>query len=103
MKKALVYVEGKFAGELYEIEKEKHYRFDYVENYQGSPVSLTMPIQKRSYTYEKFPPFFEGVLPEGSRLESLLRQSKIDRNDLLSQLITVGKDLVGYVTVEPEL
>lgn len=33
-------------------------------------------------------------------LEGLLRQMKIDRNDLLTQLITVGGDMVGNVTVE---
>jgi hypothetical protein len=33
-------------------------------------------------------------------LEGLLRQSKLDRDDFMSQLITVGHDLVGNVTVE---
>ncbi len=32
--------------------------------------------------------------------KGLLRQAKIDRNDLMSQLIAVGADLVGNVTVE---
>ena len=33
-------------------------------------------------------------------LEGLLRRTKLDRSDLMSQLIAVGKDLVGNVTVE---
>ncbi len=33
-------------------------------------------------------------------LEALLRQAKIDKNDLMSQLIAVGGDMVGNVTVE---
>ena len=33
-------------------------------------------------------------------LEGLLRHAKIDRNDLFSQLIRVGHDMVGNVTVE---
>jgi serine/threonine-protein kinase HipA len=33
-------------------------------------------------------------------LDALLRQQKIDRNDLFGQLVTVGRDLVGAVTVE---
>jgi len=100
MRKANVFVDGVLAGELREIEKGKHYRFVYLENYNGSSVSLTMPKEQLIHDFDKFPPFFEGVLPEGFMLESLLKRSKIDRDDLLSQLIQVGGDLVGNVTVK---
>ncbi len=59
-----------------------------------------MPTSQRIYEYDRFPSFFEGVLPEGMMLEALLRQTKIDRHDLMGQLIAVGGDLVGNVTVE---
>lgn len=100
MKKAKVFVDGLYAGELQEIEKGRHYKFIYVENYIGKAVSLTMPIATRIYEYDRFPPFFEGVLPEGFMLKWLLRLAKIDRDDLMTQLIQVGGDLVGNVTVE---
>ncbi len=100
MKKAKVFVNGKLAGELQELERGKKYRFVYLENYKGSSVSLTMPLTHTIYEYDRFPPFFEGLLPEGMMLEGLLRNTKIDRDDLMSQLITVGGDLVGNVTVE---
>ena len=100
MKKAKVFVNGDPAGVLEEIERGKRYRFVYFENYKGSAVSLTMPTNKRIYEYDHFPSFFEGVLPEGMMLEALLRQTKIDRHDLMGQLVTVGADLVGNVTVE---
>lgn len=100
MKKAKVYVNGIPAGELQEIERGKRYSFIYLEEYKGPSVSLTMPLERSIYEYDKFPPFFEGLLPEGIMLEGLLRYKKIDRNDLLSQLIAVGGDLVGNVTVE---
>lgn len=99
-KKAKVFVNGTFAGELLEIERGKLYRFNYDEKYVGQSVSLEMPLSMRSFDYDRFPPFFEGVLPEGLMLEGLLKQAKIDRNDLMSQLIVVGGDLVGNVTVE---
>ena len=54
----------------------------------------------RIYKFDKFPPFFDGLLPEGIQLEGLLKIRKIDKNDLLSQLIAVGEDLVGAVTVK---
>lgn len=52
-----------------------------------------------SYVFTTFPLVFEGLLPEGPQLEALLRKHKIDRNDAFRQLITVGGDLVGSLTV----
>lgn len=98
---ARVYSFGDYAGELIEIEKGKKYAFRYDEKYGGPPVSLTMPVSKREYEYDRFPPFFEGLLPEGMQLEALIRQTKTDRDDFFSQLVIVGRDLVGSVTVEP--
>ncbi len=100
MKKANVFVNDILAGELQEIKRGESYRFVYLENYRGPSVSLEMPTSERLYTFDHFPPFFEGLLPEGMMLEGLLRQTKIDRNDLLSQIIAVGEDLVGNVTVK---
>ena len=100
MKKANVFVNGHPAGELQEIERGKLYRFIYLDTYQGPSVSLTMPMTKQVYEFTRFPPFFEGLLPEGIMLEGLLRQTKIDRDDFMSQIIVVGGDLVGNVTVE---
>jgi serine/threonine-protein kinase HipA len=48
--------------------------------------------------FDTFPPFFEGLLPEGMMLEGLLRRLKIDRNDFFAQLAATGEDLVGAVT-----
>lgn len=103
MKTAKVFFQEHQAGVLQEVEKGKLYRFEYLQNYQGAPVSLSMPISESVYEYETFPPFFDGLLPEGPQLEWLLKQSKLDRDDPMSQLITVGGDLVGAVTVKENL
>lgn len=100
MRKAKVFVNRIPAGYLEEISRGKKYRFTYLEDYSGQAVSLTMPIHQKIYHFDKFPPYFEGVLPEGIMLEGLLRRTKIDRDDLFSQLLVVGSDLVGNVTVE---
>lgn len=100
MRSAKVFVNGVLAGELQEVERGKKYRFIYLQGYKGQSVSLTMPTEQFTYEFDRFPPFFEGVLPEGVMLEGLLRYAKLDRDDLMGQLITVGKDLVGNVTVE---
>lgn len=99
MRKAEVFVGGNLAGYLEEKNKGTLYRFEYVQDYHGPPVSLAMPVTEKSFTFASFPPFFDGLLPEGIQLESLLRSRKIDKNDLFSQLLAVGRDMVGTVTV----
>jgi serine/threonine-protein kinase HipA len=99
MRKANILIHGIKAASLLELDKNL-YEVIYEETYQGQPISLTLPLKNRTFSFKGFPPFFEGLLPEGAMLESLLRTRKIDRDDLFSQLIAVGLDLVGSVTVE---
>jgi len=100
MRKAAIYMHGILTGYLEELDYQKHYRFSYQPDYKGAPVSLTLPLRTKSYDFENFPSFFEGMLPEGVQLEGLLRLAKLDRSDCFGQLVHVGKDLVGAVTVE---
>lgn len=100
MRKAKIYNHNALAGELHEVEINKKYKFHYFHEYNGDPISLTMPIDQQEFNYNSFPPFFEGLLPEGITLENLLHSAKIDSNDHFAQLIYVGEDLVGSVTVE---
>lgn len=99
MRSVSVNVDNTPAGVLTENKADGTYRFEYLEKYNGPPVSLTMPVRDREFLFQEFPPFFEGLLPEGIQLEGLLRIQKIDKNDLMAQLIAVGKDMVGAVTV----
>ena len=100
MRKVKVFVNNKEAGIFTELIPDKEYTFEYLEEYLGHPVSLTMPLHVRNFRFDRFPAFFEGLLPEGFQLEGLLNHSEIDRNDLFSQLIQVGNDMIGAVTVK---
>jgi serine/threonine-protein kinase HipA len=100
MRKAVVYAHGKRAGVLTEISPQE-YMFTYDDDYSGQAISLTMPVDQKKFSFNGFPPFFEGLLPEGIMLEGLLRISKIDKKDYFSQLMATGADLVGAVTVKP--
>lgn len=99
MRKAQVSVCGIKAGVL-EKHNQNHYRFIYETNYQGQPISLTMPTTQTVYEFDRFPSFFEGLLPEGILLEALLRKCKLNKNDYFGQLVQVGQDVVGAVTIE---
>lgn len=100
MRQAKVYVNNYEAGILTEYEAGRSYGFKYGEDYSGSSVSLTLPLNQKAYSFTVFPPFFDGLLPEGYQLEGLLKTGKIDRNDLFTQLMAVGEDMVGNVTVK---
>jgi serine/threonine-protein kinase HipA len=100
MRRARIFVRGTEAGILTELKQGKEYEIEYPDNYAGSEISLTMPTNVKVYKFDHFPPFFDGLLPEGIQLEGLLKIRKIDRNDLFSQLLAVGEDLIGVVTVK---
>lgn len=100
MRRAEVSMHGMLAGILEEIEARRKYRFTYIERYNGPSIALTMPVEGKEFVFDRFPPFFEGLLPEGLLLEGLLKQRKIDKFDYLSQLLAVGNELVGAVTVQ---
>ncbi len=97
--RALVKQHGIAAGHLESLPTEG-WQFAYLKNYQGAPVSLTLPLRQEPYVFQEFPAVFEGLLPEGPQLESLLRLHKIDRHDSFRLLMTVGKDVVGSLSLE---
>ena len=99
MRRAEVALHGVLAGHLTEESSERGYRFTYDSGYAGPPVSLVLPVRAAPYEFETFPPFFDGLLPEGPQLEALVRQRKLDRDDRFGQLVAVGADTVGAVTV----
>ena len=98
MRTAKIYQQGELAGSLEELDRN-HYRFAYAPGYSGGPISLALPVRDTAYEFDRFPPVFEGLLPEGVLLEALLRQCKVDKRDMFQQLLMVGEDVVGSLTV----
>ena len=98
MRQCEVMMHGQIAGTL--TETDMGFSFYYQAEYDGQPISLTMPVRTKEYTFTSFPPLFDGLLPEGVQLDAMLRLKKLDRDDLFGQLIAVGTDLVGAVTVK---
>lgn len=98
MKKAEVYQLGELAGWL-EQTGPRSWRFQYISGYASAPVSLSMPVTEKPYDFsDRFPPAFEGLLPEGVQLDALLRVAKLDAKDCFGQLMAVGEDVVGSLT-----
>ena len=98
LRRAEIFQSGILAGYLEETQ-DGGWSFAYVDGYAEIPISLTLPVRKELYTFEVFPAVLDGLLPEGEQLEALLKKQKIDRNDCFTQLVTVGEDLVGSLSV----
>lgn len=99
--RAVILQRGLLAGHLESLGGGA-WRFVYEPGYAGPPVSLGLPVRAEHYAFATFPPFLDGLLPEGAQLEALLRRRKIDRRDVYRQLIAVGRDLVGSLQVLEE-
>lgn len=97
MRKVQIFMYGKTAGTL--IEENGNYTFTYLIAYNGPAISLTMPLRTSPYQFDHFPALFEGLLPEGPQLEALLHHADLARDDYLGQLIKVGQDLAGAITL----
>jgi len=54
-------MQDQLAGFLTESTDRTNYIFEYIEDYKGLPISLTMPVEQKSFSYNTFPPFFDGV------------------------------------------
>jgi len=101
LQRAKVFQRDILAGRVAQLEGGQ-WSFAYESGYTGQPVSLSLPVRLEPYLFADFPPFLDGLLPEGAQLEALLKQLKIDRRDCYRQLIAVGQDVVGSLKVIEE-
>lgn len=81
--------------------------FQYVSSYRKHherPIATSLPLSTGTILRPggSVPAFFAGLLPEGRRLSALKRAIKTSADDELSQLLAVGSDTVGNISVVPE-
>jgi len=100
MDKLIIFVGDLLAGCL--IREGQRYVFEYDVAYAGPVVFLGWSLQQRRREWDDFPPAFDSLLPEGVLLDQLLAKHKLDKSDKWRQLIAVGLDLTGFVSVLPE-
>lgn len=99
MRKALILVHGKPAAVLSEL-SDHEWGVAYLPEYDGEPVSLSFPVRDGQHRYPGFPPFLDNLLLEGTMLEAFLQKHKVDQDDYFSQLVMLGEDLAGALTVK---
>jgi serine/threonine-protein kinase HipA len=103
MRQGRVYYNNIIAGVI--AENEEGFTFEYDETYLHSenakPVSLTLPLQQEAYQNKILFPFFDGLIPEGWLLNIAVANWKINARDRLGLLLTLCKDCIGCVSIQP--
>lgn len=94
-RRVIVLLYGVPIGEL--LQDDSGFLFSYYPQYNGPPVSLSLPVSQRQFRSLTLHPYFASLAPEGwlkSRYSQLLKR---DEKDLLGMLIDNGKNLLGAV------
>jgi serine/threonine-protein kinase HipA len=103
MRRANVYNNGVFAGELIEDDK-RHFSFIYDDGYfadeKQKAISLTLPKSQKVHYSESLFPFFFNMLSEGVNRKLQSRTLKLDKRDHFGFLLaTASADTIGAITV----
>ena len=104
MRKAAIYYKDFLAGILTETDEgEYHFQYDenFIEEHPKESISLTMPVQSKTYTEKRLFPFFEGLIPEGWLLDIASKNWKINPNDRMGLLLACCQNCIGAVSVQP--
>ena len=101
MRKAEIKIRDLTAGWLTQDENGYHFEYDpaYLNSSKAEPVSLTLPLQKASFTSKVLFPFFDGLIPEGWLLDIAERNWKLNPRDRMGLLLSCCKDCIGAVGV----
>lgn len=102
--RAKIFYGNRLAGYLERY--EAGYRFSYEKTYlrdvEARPVSLTLPLSDYPYSSRILFPFFDGLIPEGWLLNIARQNLNLKETDRFELLVTLCRDTIGAVTVEPE-
>lgn len=100
-----VFMDGTLAGEIVE-ENSGRSSFTYTSDYQASdqstPLSLSMPIERKSHPQRVLRPFLQGLLADSEgRLKQLGAEYGVSHNNPIALLEHVGADAAGAIQILP--
>jgi len=93
-----VYWEGNEVGRLErEDERSRAYAFRYTR--ASRAISLSMPVERESFSPAESRPFFEALLPEGAVREQIAARLKLAASDSYGLLEALGADCAGALQI----
>ena len=103
MRKVEVKMYDETAGWLIQNDEGYHFFYDkkYLSSENPEPVSLTLPLQKGTFSSKTLFPFFDGLIPEGWLLDIAQKNWKLNSRDRMGLLMVCFKDCIGAVSIFP--
>ena len=89
---------GDITGEDYRVAEFK-YSDDYLRLNERKALSISMPLSETPFSSERTRNFFEGLLPEGFSRTAVANWIKVDDNDYLTILSSLGRECLGAVKI----
>ena len=109
MKKLIVRIEidgeSKYAGEIAENDSGEScfsYAEEYLSDPENRPISISLPLEEKTFNAVRTRKFFEGLLPEGFTRRCVAEWMHTDENDYLSILSGLGRECLGAVKIVDE-
>lgn len=75
------------------------YDESYLERKDAAAISLSLPLQKESFSPQQTKNFFEGLLPEGFTRKTVARWMHLDEEDYISLLYGLGQECLGAIQI----
>lgn len=97
-----VYLFDKKCGELYSTSNNGvlfEYSKEYCEEQNNIPLSISLPIEKKSFTQKECIPYFFGLLPEGEIKQQIANELHISETSTLKLLEALGGECAGTVSL----
>jgi serine/threonine-protein kinase HipA len=94
-----VYWDGREVGQLQRVdERSREYVFAYTPQ-ASRPISLSLPLERKSFDSAASCPFFEALLPEGAIRDQIAGQLKLAASDSFGLLTELGRDCAGALQI----
>lgn len=78
------------------------YAQEWLQHEGAFPLSPRLPLGAEPLDGMEVAVFFANLLPEGALLDTLLRQQRLPRGNLLRQLGAFGRESAGAFSLVPE-
>lgn len=92
---------GSISGTDY---KDAVFAYDesYLTDKTHRPISISLPLSKKSFPPETTRAFFEGLLPEGFSRQSIAQSMHSDPDDYIAILKELGRECLGAIQIVDE-
>ena len=78
------------------------YADEYLNSSDSRAISLSLPLEKGSFSVEQTKNFFEGLLPEGFMRRTVAEWLRTDENDYITILAGLGNECLGAIKINDD-